>query len=257
MTVLSLDPAGKQYLEIAFPGLGEDAPRAVLSLLAAGDMKLDREGGNPARQGLFASLGIDPSRVLSLGLAHSRRVLAVSDSRDALLLRERALEQGGADGILVSAASFIPALTVADCMPIWLFDARRKVFGLLHSGWKGTGILETAIRRLVAEHDSLPADISVILGPSIGSCCYAVPEERALGFLAEFGRESVRSEVSPEGRITWYLDLRAANRGIAERLGIGKLADLSLCTACSPYLGSFRREGAKDFTRMLALCGYF
>ena len=142
-------------------------------------------------------------------------------------------------------------------MPIWLFDAKRRAFGLLHSGWKGTGILEAGVLRMGAEFGCPPADISVILGPSIGSCCYAVPEERASGFSAEFGAKATRRARSPDGKIFHYLDLRAANLMLAEKLGIGRLMDVRLCTSCSPFLGSYRRQGAAGFTRMLALCGYF
>jgi len=257
VTTLSLDPEGKSYLEFDFGGGLEKSPRAVLSTLVLGNMRFDPHSKNPAREGFFSTLDIDPTRILPLSLSHTRRVLAVSNQSDAISLKERAAAVGGADGLVVSGMFFIPALTVADCMPIWLSDSKRKAFGLLHSGWKGTGILKEGVLRMGAEFGCRPADISVILGPSIGSCCYAVPEERAKGFAAEFGAESIRKTGAMEGKGSHYLDLRAANLKLAETLGIAKIIDVQLCTSCSPYLGSYRRQGAADFTRMLALCGYF
>ena len=49
----------------------------------------------------------------------------------------------------------------------------------------------------------------------------------------------------------YFLDLRGANRGLLEEAGVGVLVDWNICTACSPWMGSFRRE--KDsYTRMMA-----
>lgn len=90
----------------------------------------------------------------------------------------------------------------------------------------------------------------VILGPSIGSCCYEVPPERATRFAREFGEDSVERR---DGSIR--LDLRRANIALARRLGLGAVLSIESCTACDPRLGSFRREGAAAFTRMLAVAG--
>ncbi|TXT43965.1 MAG: hypothetical protein FD137_1690 [Spirochaetes bacterium] len=142
------------------------------------------------------------------------------------------------------------AVTVADCMPIWLFDRRFSAYGILHSGWKGTGILSLAVDRMRKEFGCSKDDILAILGPSIGSCCYMVDAERAAVFSAEFGESSI-AERPGEGEV--YLDLRKANLGIAERIGLGAVLDIDLCTACASSLGSFRRQGSQAFTRMLAL----
>jgi len=219
-------------------------------------MKFSQSESNPARDSFFARFNLDAARVLSLELRHTRRVVVVRDPEEAGALHAKAESSGGADGILCSDSFYVPVLTVADCMSIWLFDAEHTVFGLLHSGWKGTGILSEAVHAMEKDFGSKPADISVILGPSIGSCCYSVSEERAAAFRKEFG-ESAAISHSDGGERHYNLDLRAANLGLSERLGIGKLLNVDLCTACSEGLGSFRRQGPQAFTRMAAFCGYF
>ncbi|HWP68144.1 MAG TPA: polyphenol oxidase family protein, partial [Rectinemataceae bacterium] len=158
------------YLEFDFGGRGRK-PRAALSTLASGSMKFSHSETNPSRTSFFSQMGLDTSKVLSLELKHTRRVLLVRNPEEAGSLGDMAESSGGADGILCADSFYVPVLTVADCMPIWLFDARRNVFGLLHSGWKGTGILAEAVRLLQKDFGSNPADISAILGPCIGSCC--------------------------------------------------------------------------------------
>jgi len=259
---------GLAYLEFGFsspadpteagaPAGSEPSPRAILSTADSGDMRLDPAAESETRKRFFARLGLEPARVASLPLTHTRRVVFVKAGEEAGPILEGAAVTGGADGIIVEGPVWVPALTVADCMPIWLHDARRGVFGLLHSGWKGTGILAEAVRGMGREFGSLPGDIEAILGPCIGPCCYAVPEERARLFADEFGKTAVRVTRTNDGGVKHYIDLRAANIGLAERSGIGKLFDAELCTACSPALGSYRRQGASEFTRMIALCGHY
>lgn len=239
------------------PCAGRARPRAVLSLRNQGDMKFDADKINPFRERFFSRLGIEAERVRPLRLLHTRRVVRASAQEGSEALRARAAALGGADGLIAGDAFPVLALTVADCMPLWLYDAATGAMGLLHSGWKGTGILEAALSGMAGEFGSAPADLCVILGPSIGACCYTVPEERARSFAAEFGADAVRIEQEAGGETAYRLDLRAANIALAARLGIGRLVDIDLCTSCSPALGSFRRQGPSGFTRMLALCGFF
>lgn len=233
------------------------SPRAVLSTVDSGDMRFDPAAESETRKGFFARLGLEPTRIASLPLKHTRRVVFIKAGEEAGLILEGAAVTGGADGIIVEGPVWVPALTVADCMPIWLHDARRGVFGLLHSGWKGTGILAEAVRSMGREFGSLPGDIEAILGPCIGPCCYAVPKERARLFADEFGKTAVRVTTSDKGGVKHYIDLRAANIRLAESLGLGELLNAELCTACSPAMGSYRRQGSTHFTRMIALCGHF
>jgi len=137
-------------------------------------------------------------------------------------------------------------------MPIWVLDGDCGAFGVLHSGWKGTGILAEAVGVLGETFGSRPSAMSVILGPAIGRCCYDVDEGRAAAFAAEFGASCAERRGA-----TWRLDLRSANLELASTLGIGSLLSIEACTGCDERLGSFRREGPVAFTRMVAACGRF
>ena len=232
-------------------GLDGRGPAAYLSLRSEGDMRYVRGGTNPNRERFFAGLGLDPASVLGLELSHSRGVAFPLEGAVRAEAEPFAAGPGQCDGILLRDPAYAASVTVADCMPIWLHDRASGAFGVLHSGWKGTGILERALAALRERYGSGPASVSVILGPAIGSCCYAVPEERALGFAREFGAEAAPFT---EGR--WRLDLRAANIALARRLGVGALLSVEACTSCEESLGSFRRQGPEAFTRMAALAAY-
>ena len=286
----ALAEEGRDHVEFAFPtSEGEGSrpgpwptPRALLSLRSAGSMRYLAGSHNPRRERFFASLGLGEGSVVSTELHHTRRLRFITKARGAAALRQRggieadagdfsgedAGEGGpenasGRDGIVLypyatdtAGVSRAAAITVADYMPIWIFDSASGAYGVLHSGWRGTGILAHAVTGLLARSGGAAgragggaASVSVILGPSIGSCCYRVPEARARDFEREFGADSVlRDELGPR------LDLREANRALAAKLGVGALLSVEACTVCEEGLGSYRREGAGDFTRMVALC---
>ncbi|HSV56792.1 MAG TPA: polyphenol oxidase family protein [Magnetospirillaceae bacterium] len=225
---------------LRFPiGRDPQAPWAILSLRSGGSMRYIHGEPNPVRERFFRNCGIDPGRVLAVELVHSREVLYPQGAEDTRGMR--------ADGIIVGPGPWVPTVTVADCMPIWIRHERSGAYGVLHSGWQGTGILKAAVMGLAARFKADPREIDAVLGPAIGPCCYCVPEERARAFRSEFGG---RAALLQGG--AWRLDLAAANLGIARRLGLRSLMRLSGCTCCDADLGSFRREGPEGFTRMVA-----
>ncbi len=80
------------------------------------------------------------------------------------------------------------SLVFADCVPVVLYDARRHILGVCHSGWRGTvqGITAATLHAMVDEYAVDPADVHAGIGPSIGPDSYEVgPEvvEAASGFF--------------------------------------------------------------------------
>ncbi|NIP77956.1 MAG: hypothetical protein GWM90_01630, partial [Gemmatimonadetes bacterium] len=54
------------------------------------------------------------------------------------------------DGHMTGAPDLLMAVTVADCVPVYLVDPAERVAALLHAGWRGVaaGILERAFEAL-------------------------------------------------------------------------------------------------------------
>lgn len=207
-------------------------------------MDLARRGDLPWRVRLFAALGVDPGRVRCVRQVHSCTVVRIdgSESPDGPFVE--------ADGMATDRPDLLLTVTVADCLPIFLADRRTGAFALVHSGWRGTGIVVEAVRLMAAAYGARAADLAAAIGPGIGPCCYNVPAERYDRFRARYGPRAVQRGLDGSLR----LDLRAANAVLLEREGVGDVASICDCTSCNPLLGSFRREGAA-FTRMLAFVG--
>ena len=256
---------------------GDPAPSCLISARSAGDMAFRFPEPNEVRERFFRSHGIPPERVYSLVQVHSRDVFVVGDPENPGKFNN-AQDSFGIRGSLPSPSafarqgdgmvSFVPeavlAVTVGDCLPVFLLDTERGFLAALHSGWKGTGIVVKALE-IMRQAGTRPEAAAAVLGPCIQSCCYRVDEERAAQFEAEFGDASLHVRDSggeyPLGRVSrqdgsnWYIALQAANARLLAANGVRHIAYCTDCTFTDDRLGSFRREGPQSYTRMIAMTG--
>jgi YfiH family protein len=112
-------------------------------------------------------------------------------------------------------------VTVADCVPVVIFDSERSVVGLAHAGWGGTvaRICSRTVAVMRERFDSDPAAIAAAIGPSIGPAGYEVGEdviERAREGYGERAGEILRP--APAGKACF--DLWTANRIDLESAGV-------------------------------------
>jgi YfiH family protein len=229
------------YCRLTLP---REKPTAVLSLKSAGDMS-----SPVVRNNFLQALGIEACRPILLKQVHSQRVHVIEEIPEETVSSPRPPVEG--DGSVTEDPRVVLCATVADCLPIFLIDEVSGAFGLLHSGWRGTGIAEVAVRLMISRFRSHPRNIRALFGPFIGPCCYRVPEERYRFFTRRFGNSCGRTE---DGG--FFLDLEEANRNILTNLGVEDIRSSAFCTSCHSSLSSFRRDG-KEFTLMLAVIGHF
>lgn len=254
-------------------------PLCFLSLRPAGSMRFRLDEPNPNRDAFFSGLrsrlmpasppGADGFRLVPLELLHSRAVYAVGLSGDG---NPRALASSGAggpalplrtgDGVITRERGLVPVVTVADCVPVYLLDPVRGCFGVVHSGWRGTGIAADALRLAADVYGSVPSDFCAVVGPHIHVCCYRVDRERAELFAERYGPDCVAGDSDGGFR----LSLAAANVRLLLDSGVppGNILHCTDCTCCDGRLGSFRRETAAlppegrlgEFTPMAAFAAF-
>ena len=149
------------------------------------------------------------------------------------------LRSGPADGHASFDRGTAMAVTIADCVPVFIAHPSGAI-ALLHSGWKGTAlrIVDRAIavftgRALAA------ADLVVHLGPAICGRCYEVsPEvhERLTGSAVE----------TPT-----TVNLRSLIAAHAEAAGVRRITVSESCTRCDN--DRFYSHRAGDVGRQLAV----
>lgn len=248
--------ADKDTKYVFFPFVKDNKPlegavKCGLTLIPGGNMRFRWNETNPVRLNLFKEIAPHKDFV-PLELVHSLIVHDIKTKDDT--------KNKQADGMITVNKSLVPVVTVADCVPIYLYDSVSGVFGIVHSGWKGTGIIKTAIEIAEKNYGAKASDFSVVIGPHIEKCCYIVNEERAEYFRKEFTPDCV--EELEEGGSCWCngrglpvewnngngrlyrLSLEKANLAVLEKAGVKEqnIAVCRDCTCCTDLCGSNRRQ---------------
>lgn len=194
------------------------------------------------RQLFFGALGIALDTLAVPGQIHGDTVLRVDAPGD----------YPDCDALVTKARDVCLGISVADCLPILVFDPVKKAIAAIHAGWRGTagGITGRAIVTMEREFGSKAHDLLVHVGPGAGVCCYAVGDDVATLFDSRF-------RFRRNGRC--YLDLKAAIALQLKDAGV-KPANIEMsphCTISEPDLfHSFRRDGVKS-GRMMGVVGLY
>lgn len=139
------------------------------------------------------------------------------------------------DAMITNIPNTCLMILVADCVPIFLFDQRKKVIGVVHAGWKGTilQIIQNTLQILKEKFDCSFADILVGIGPSIGFCCYEVGSEIITQFKNIFhNNENYISNVFSNNK--GFLNLWEINKKQVMESGIPEknIEIAKICTHC-------------------------
>lgn len=234
----------------------QTSPHWGMTLRSSGSMRFRWNDINENRDRVLSEIAGN-KEIVPLELIHSKTVYAVDSARDVTGLT--------GDGLVTRNPSLFPVVTVADCMPLFLYDQNTGAFGVVHSGWKGTGIVGNAVSLMKEKYNALPENISVAIGAHIRSCCYIIDSERAQYFNETFGKgtavpvtgeflNSVRDIdvltrndfYSQNKRELFSLSLEKANLNVLASSGIREenIVVARECTCSNERFGSFRREAA-------------
>ena len=155
------------------------------------------------------------ARLASATQVHGARVVVHNTTWEGWLRVD------AADGHIGTDRGLALAVTVADCVPIFIAHPSGAV-GVLHSGWRGTAarIVERGIEAL-AQRGFSAAELRVHLGPSICGKCYEVGADV---FRQLTGRDS--------SGVSQCVDLRSLIADQARDAGVRHLTTSAFCTRC-------------------------
>ncbi|MEO7857386.1 MAG: polyphenol oxidase family protein [Gemmatimonadaceae bacterium] len=164
---------------------------------------------------LRALLGGPSVRLASAFQVHGATVLAHCGEWQGFLRGPEA------DGHFSEARNTAMAVTVADCVPVFLAH-QCGAAAAVHSGWRGTasGITAVAIRRFV-ELGLPAAELRLHCGPAICGKCYEVSADVHRQLT---GRDPGRPST---------VDLRAIIADHARAAGLRHISISPLCTRCN------------------------
>ncbi len=195
------------------------------------------------------ALELDADRLTTLYQVHGREVVTL-----AAPLGEG--ERPKADALVTATPGVALGILTADCVPVLFCDAKARVIGAAHAGWKGAigGVLEATLDAM-AKLGAEPARVSAGIGPCIAQRSYEVGPEFPAPFLAE---DPDNARFFAPGRVEekWMFDLRGYVGARLARAGVGEIGALpnDTCGEADRFF-SYRRSclnGEPDYGRGLS-----
>lgn len=183
---------------------------------------------------IATAFGFDPKCLILLDQIHQDKILLLKKTLSPL---SSLLEY---DALITDSPNMFLGILTADCIPIFVVDRKKKVVAAIHAGRQGTALnITTKVLKMMGEESGCSSeDLFILVGPSIGPCCYEIDEKV---FLSEWEPFS-----TPGGKGRWMVDLTGINIAQMKKEGVKEeqIFRIDLCTRChSDLLFSYRKEG--------------
>ncbi len=197
---------------------------------------------------LAKAIGYPPERLVKMDQVHGCKVLSV---------RGETINAGTGDALITQTRGVLLTVSIADCLPITIYDPVHKALAQVHAGWRGT-LAQVGQQALLAmkEHFFTKfSDCLVGLGPCIGKCCLQVGPEVVALFQKHFPYAdnlfTHPSYVNPR------LDLILANVWQLRDMSVKeeRIFSTGLCTSCRKDLFFSHRRDQGKAGRMIAYAG--
>ncbi len=170
------------------------------------------------------ALGANP--LIILRQTHSDRVITITDGA----LPDGTVE---ADALVTNRPEILLGILTADCAPLLFADPVAGVVGAAHAGWKGAahGISLNTIKAMT-KLGAKPANIDVVIGPTISGPNYEVGPQFMADFLA-LQPDAGDSFSTPSGSRE-HFDLGGFLLTQLAPLGLRSVSRLPDCTYADP-----------------------
>jgi YfiH family protein len=152
---------------------------------------------------------------------------------------ENAACVGRCDALMTAEPGVGLVVWTADCVPILING--DGVIAAVHSGWRGSvaDIGGAVVRRFAVEYGVPPQNLHAKLGPAISGPQYEVSREVIKGLRA-LGLDEARWRKGNRVDLRGFLAARLENLGLESTM----IDIVGPCTASTPELASYRRDGA-------------
>jgi YfiH family protein len=252
LKIFTFDIFPDEITQAVFTRQGGVSPPPWDSLNVGGSIGDDIAHVRENRIRSFQALDRPPESIFDVWQVHSATVIFAEAPRPL----EAAYQK--ADIILTDNPRITLFMRFADCTPVFLYDPRKMVIGLVHSGWLGTvrTACQAAVQAMQDRYSSNPGDILAAIGPSIGPDHYEIGPDVIAQVQQSFGTQTEMLLEERDGRV--YFNLWKANQTLLEQSGVEVVEQAGLCTACNQQdWYSHRGENGKTgrFGALLALPG--
>lgn len=235
-----------------------------------------------ANRGWFLSgLGIEHNRIVSVKSVHGDNIEIVSKSDGGRFIENT-------DGLITAASpGLFLSITVADCLPVIIFEPNQKIMCLLHCGWKGLvkGIICKAVTKIKDNfsggEDRILYSLYAGIGPGIGACHFEIKKD-ILPFFSDYpdavlrinagdipdlnnkvmnkaAKISKTAKTGITGKERYFVDLKLIAKIQLQKCGVRpeNIETNNDCTYCrSDIFFSFRKDSKKPVDAMMVIAGW-
>ncbi|MCK9362945.1 MAG: peptidoglycan editing factor PgeF [Syntrophales bacterium] len=243
--------SGLEFVTHAFCTRHDGVSSGEFSSLNVGELVGDKQENVSENLGLIKrALAIPENGLVMARQIHGDRIVEIGINESL------PLSMPECDGFVTARPGIALCIKTADCVPLLFLDRRLRVAGAAHAGWRGTalGIAAKMIGVFCRHFSSRREDITVLIGPAIGSCCYEVDAPVFDAFADRTKADMFFHKC--EGKERWMFDISLANRIQLREAGISEnnILAADMCTACRRELFfSHRTAQGKDEGRQLSL----
>lgn len=125
----------------------------------------------------FSRVGISEKNIVTQNQTHSANITYCENPEH---LRNN-------DGIYTPVKNLFLSVTIADCIPVFIYCSDKKIVAAVHSGWKGTAneISSKMINELKTKYSVNPKSIYCYIGPGISVKHYEIGKDIINNFSEE------------------------------------------------------------------------
>ena len=193
-------------------------------------------------------LNCEKKQIITLNQAHSNKVVCFNN-------REEVKDKMIGDAIVTKLNNIGIGVLTADCVPIFLYDPKKKIISCVHAGWKGTlnGIIENTMDKFL-KLNSNARDLVVAIGPCINHQHYEVSHDFYKKFLAQSKNNGRFFIISNDKK--YLFNIRSYINAKLIRLGIKNIDHIKMDTfSDKENFFSYRRskkDNDKDYGRCIS-----
>lgn len=222
--------------------LGGVSPAPYASLNLGWYTEDDAEHVKENRALVATALGVSEKAFAGGHQVHGNQVKTITEAASCT----------GYDAFVTNKLGVILTVTVADCVPVLIYDPEQKAWGAAHAGWRGTvgGVVTHTLSAMTKNYGTRPADCYAYIGACISRPNFEVSRDVALQFATHLVDGGFPND-------KFRVDLKQANR---EQLLAGGVSSTQIevtpyCTVTdNDRFFSYRNEGGKT-GRMLGIIG--
>lgn len=194
------------------------------------------------REIFFRELGFEKSQAVFSHQIHDAQILLVDQPGDFT----------GFDAQITNQKNICLAVSIADCTPILIYDAKNEAIAAIHAGWKGTvaTIVTKTLQAMQLNFGSQGKHCFAYIGTCISFENFEVNADVSDHFLPQFKQfDSLKNK--------YFVDLKAANKAQLLAFGLPEehLEISEYCTVGNNDLFFSHRFEKGNTGRMLAGIG--